>query len=78
MTYFCIKQKNDKEFALYADHKNDSSSDMKATMKFINEVVNWCKKTFGNDYETWDFKSNGCIFSFEKEAEALAFKLRWM
>ncbi|KKM75136.1 hypothetical protein LCGC14_1393370 [marine sediment metagenome] len=78
MVDFCIKQKSDKKFVVYADHKNDSANDMKALIKFINEIVVWCKKTFDNDYETWDFKSNGCIFSFEKETEAMAFKLRWM
>lgn len=77
MVDFFIKQKNNKEFVLYVDHKNNSANDMKVIMKFINEVVVWCKKTFGNDYETWDFRSNGCIFSFEKEADAVAFKLRW-
>jgi len=77
MVDFCIKQTGDKKFVLYADHKNDSAGDMKATIKFINEIVVWCKETFGNDYETWNFRPNGCVFNFEKEAEAMAFKLRW-
>lgn len=78
MIDFCIEQISDKKFILYANHNDDVSTDMKALIKFINEIVVWCKKTFGNDYETWDFKSNGCIFSFEKETEAMAFKLRWV
>ena len=46
-------------------------------MKFVNEVTTWCKETYGNEYETWDFKAVGCLFTFEKEADAVAFKLRW-
>ena len=78
MVDFCIKQTGDKKFVVYADHKNDSPSDMKATMKFINEIVIWCKKVYNNEYETWDFKSNGCVFTFKKEEDAVAFKLRWL
>lgn len=77
MVDFCIEQRSNKKFVVYADHKNDSG-DTKELIEFINKIVVWCKKTFGNDYETWNFRPNGCVFNFEKEAEALAFKLRWM
>lgn len=50
---------------------------MKTAMEFINEVAQWCKKTFGNEYESWDIVGGGTAFVFYEDEELMLFKLRW-
>ena len=58
----------------------DSSDcfDIAETNKLINEVAKWCKETFENEYETWNFEASSCTFMINKEEDIIAFKLRWM
>jgi len=72
-----IIQTGDKKFAVYAG-RSAFLNDMNETMKFVNEVTTWCKETYGNEYETWDFKSIRCLLVFDKIEDAVAFKLRWI
>ncbi len=71
-----IIQTEYKKFFVYTYDDNESV-DTEDIMKFVNEVTTWCKEACGNDYETWNFKANGCVFAFEKDEDAMAFKLRW-
>lgn len=43
----------------------------------LNHIAQWCKDTYGNEYETWNIL-DGCVFTFTNDEDAMAFKLRWL
>jgi len=46
----------------------------------IDEIHHWLHLEFGminRDWD-WEFKANDCVFTFEKDEDAMAFKLRWL
>jgi hypothetical protein len=56
----------------------------------IHEVYRWCVDTFGKEHDLWwvnmnqdrrgldDYGPQYWFFSFLKDADAMAFKLRWI
>lgn len=52
--------------------------EMAVLRAYVNEVATWCKEAFGNEYETWDIDCSGSTFIFEKDEDAMAFKMRWV
>jgi len=67
-------------FIIIRDHgviKSANHYEMASLLAYINEVATWCKETFGNEYETWNIDASVSAFIFEKDDEAMAFKMRW-
>lgn len=52
--------------------------EMTVLRDYINEMAAWCKEAFDNEYETWNIESSGSTFTFEKDVDAMAFKMRWV
>ena len=70
-----IQVKDNVFVVIREDHNNDTMSDL---IVEIATMAGWCKRTFENEYETWNIDHTGCRFIFENIEDAMAFKLRWM
>jgi hypothetical protein len=65
-------------FRVFTRPEPRSGEEMKIAMEFINEVAQWCKATFRNEYESWDIVGGGTAFVFYNDEELMLFKLRWV
>lgn len=81
MSKFVIKSVGDHRYEIF--HVGEYQ--MEDLLAYVNEVCQWCKKQFGNDYLTWNVARNGAIFTFNpnecvetpKPRDELIFKLTW-
>lgn len=73
-----VIQIEDRTFSVFSCGDFDNRVSIKLSRIFINEIASWCKKTFGNEYETWDIDSSGCTFIFQRKEDAMIFKLKWV
>jgi hypothetical protein len=79
MTLFTFKSIGNHKYAVHAQNYTT-----KELMDYLNEVCQWCKINFGNDYMNWNlanvtisFDPNDCIEKPNPNNELL-FKLTWL
>lgn len=65
------------------NHKHEVTLPIKQFEEHKVEVLTWCHENFGNrdDSGLWDFwawDARGAYFTFLKETDAMAFRLRWI
>lgn len=67
----------------YGVFKVDEYFDMRDLLGFLNDLCQWCKDRFGNEYLTWNYMNSSISFNpadcvdTPNPKDELIFKLTW-